>query len=156
MKINHIILFISIFFLVSCTTTQDVLQTADTAAQKTEPEDTTAPVSSPVPAPGFEDVEEKVVVTEGQVKEFIVMAKQWEFIPATIEVNLGDTVKLQVTSTDVTHGFVLSEFGVNERLSPGKVVNIEFVADKAGTFGFYCSVPCGSGHGGMQGQLIVT
>lgn len=118
-----------------------------------------------VPAPGNKDVEERVVSdngatsepkSNGEVKEFIMTAKQWEFVPSTIEVNQGDTVKLKVTSTDVTHGFALSEFGINERLSPGKTVEIEFVADKKGTFGFFCSVPCGRGHGGMRGQLIVN
>lgn len=92
----------------------------------------------------------------GEVKEFEVTARQFEFIPETIEVNKGDTVRLNIQSTDVTHGIAIPEFGVNRELQPGKKITVEFEADKSGTFNFYCSVYCGSGHGSMNGQLIVN
>lgn len=91
----------------------------------------------------------------GEVRVFEMTAKQWEFTPSTITVNQGDAVELHITSIDVTHGFALPDFEINERLEPGEDVHVEFVADKQGTFTFFCSVPCGSGHGGMSGQLIV-
>lgn len=93
--------------------------------------------------------------TEAEVKEFNITAKKWEFDPGTITVNKGDTVKLHIKSIDVSHGFGLSAFGINEQLDPGETVDIEFTADKTGTFTFACSVFCGSGHSGMKGQLIV-
>ena len=89
------------------------------------------------------------------VKDFTITARQWQFDPSTITVQQGDMVKLSIQSMDVTHGFSLSAFGINEQLSPGKTVNIEFVADKKGTFPFACSVVCGSGHTGMRGTLVV-
>ncbi|MBI1936033.1 cupredoxin domain-containing protein [Candidatus Woesearchaeota archaeon] len=89
------------------------------------------------------------------VKEFEIIAKQFQFNPATIEVNKGDKVRLIVTSIDVPHGFSITEYGINERLDPGKPVTIEFTADKQGTFTAFCSVLCGSGHLGMKGELIV-
>ncbi len=92
----------------------------------------------------------------GEVKEFVMTAKQWEFVPETIKVNQGDKIKLKITSTDVAHGFSLNEFGINEILEPGKTVEVEFIADKRGTFNFFCSVICGEGHGNMNGKLIVT
>tara|TARA_B100000315_G_C14119158_1_gene381719 strand:- start:58 stop:441 length:384 start_codon:yes stop_codon:yes gene_type:complete len=91
----------------------------------------------------------------GEVKEFDIIARSWEFVPDTIEVNLGDKVELHIESIDVTHGFRLPEFNINERLEPYQGVDVEFIADKKGIFSFSCSVPCGSGHGGMRGQLIV-
>lgn len=91
----------------------------------------------------------------GEVKEFDIIAQNWKFVPETIEVNLGDKVELHIESLDVTHGFRLPEFGINEQLQPHNDVHVEFIADKQGTFTFSCSVPCGSGHGGMRGQLIV-
>ncbi len=91
----------------------------------------------------------------GEVREFEMTAKQFEFVPNTITVNKGDTVKLHITSTDVTHGFALPDFGVSETLAPGQDVHVEFVADKTGTFTFSCNVYCGTGHTGMSGQLIV-
>lgn len=130
-----------------------------------------------VPAPGSEDVQEMVVLDEGQteeparieevtpsgedtqqageVREFTMTAQRFSFNPSTITVNKGDTVKISITSTDVTHGFAISEFGINVQLLPGKTEIIEFIADKTGTFRFFCSVPCGSGHGRMSGQLVV-
>ena len=95
-------------------------------------------------------------VTDGEVKEFNVMAKSWEFDPSTITVNKGDTVRLSVESIDVRHGIAIPEFRINEVLEPGSKVEIEFVADKAGTFDFSCSVPCGSGHRQMKGTLVVN
>jgi cytochrome c oxidase subunit 2 len=91
----------------------------------------------------------------GEVKEFEMTAKQFDFQPSTITVKQGDTVKLRITSNDVAHGFAINEFGINERIEPEQTVNIKFVADKKGTFRFYCSVFCGNGHGTMEGQLIV-
>jgi len=99
------------------------------------------------------------VITEEsvpEVKEFSMTAKQWEFIPSTITVNQGDTVKLSVRSLDVSHGIALPDFGIREFLRPGKSTEIEFVADKKGTFSFFCSVSCGIGHGNMRGTLIVN
>jgi cytochrome c oxidase subunit 2 len=91
----------------------------------------------------------------GEIKEFELTAKQWEFSPNTITVNRGDIVKIHIESVDVTHGFALPDFGVNEILEPGNDIHVDFVADKVGTFTFFCSVSCGSGHSGMNGQLIV-
>lgn len=91
----------------------------------------------------------------GEIKEFDMIAKQWEFVPNTIEVNLGDKVGLHIENVDVAHGFALPDFGINEILEPNKEVYVEFIADKIGTFTFDCSVPCGKGHSGMKGQLVV-
>ena len=94
-------------------------------------------------------------ISSGEVKEFKMTAKQFQFDPATIEVNKGDKVRLIVTSTDVPHGIAIPEYGINERLDPGKPVTIEFTAEKEGTFTSFCSVFCGSGHSGMKGKIIV-
>lgn len=84
-----------------------------------------------------------------------LVARSWNFEPSEIRVNLGDNVELHIKSVDVTHGFMLSQFGVNEMLEPGQEVNVNFIANKTGTFTFFCNVPCGAGHGSMRGQLIV-
>jgi len=93
--------------------------------------------------------------TTAAIKEFTMTAKKWEFTPSIITVNEGDTVKLTIESIDVNHGITLAAFGVSEILSPGNTVDIEFVANQKGTFSFFCSVPCGSGHSTMKGTLIV-
>ena len=143
MKKIMLLLVLSIFLLSAC------------AQQK--PEDLVGqgtPVSQQVPA-SDKDVEEKVVTPSSEVKEFKITAKQFQFEPSTIEVNKGDKVKLVVTSVDVPHGISIPEYGINERLDPGKPVTIEFTAEKEGTFTSFCSVFCGSGHSNMKGKIVV-
>lgn len=82
-------------------------------------------------------------------------AKNWEFEPSQITVNKGDTVKLTIKSIDVKHGFSIPEFNVNTNLNTGQETIVEFKANKSGTFTFFCSVYCGSGHSDMKGTLIV-
>jgi len=100
------------------------------------------------------------VPSTGEVREFEVTAKTWEFNLRMIEVDAGDTVVLRVTGLDdglgSGHGFALPDFMVNEVIREGQTLTIEFVADKTGTFTFSCSVPCGTGHSTMTGTLIVT
>lgn len=94
-------------------------------------------------------------VEDSTYKQFTITSRQWEFEPDEIRVNQGDTVKLLITSEDVAHGFTLPVYKINERLEPGGTFEVEFVADIKGVHTFYCSVPCGSGHPGMNGMLIV-
>lgn len=121
----HILLIISIVAISGCTQ----------GTQTTAPTQTIQPTS--------------------EVKEFDMTARQWAFEPSTITVNEGDKVRLNIKNLDVAHGFSIFEFGVNERLTPGKTTIVEFVADKKGEYTFFCSVQCGQGHRDMKGKLIV-
>lgn len=99
--------------------------------------------------------------TPPQVKVFNVTAYQWSFSPSPIEVNRGDTVILRITATfekDPTfkqHGFFLEVYQLQETLDQGKTVEVKFVAERSGTFNFFCTIFCGTGHSTMRGQLIV-
>ncbi len=99
--------------------------------------------------------EPTAAMQKGEVKEISMEAKQWEFIPASVTVKEGDTVRLKIKSTDVDHGIAIPEFNVNSTLEPGKETTVEFVASKKGEFTFFCSVLCGKGHKTMTGKLIV-
>ncbi len=89
------------------------------------------------------------------VSEIEVTAQQFSFIPDSIRVKLGETVRLKIKSIDVTHGFALPEFEINEVLQPGKEIQVEFQATRKGSFQFFCSIACGIGHSKMRGTLIV-
>ena len=91
----------------------------------------------------------------GAVHEIQVTASKYKFDPGEIHVKKGETVKLILTATDHDHGIKLDEFHINQKIQKGTPATVEFVADKAGTFSFKCSVFCGIGHGGMKGKLIV-
>jgi cytochrome c oxidase subunit 2 len=85
-----------------------------------------------------------------------VTARRFEFVPSTIEVTVGDHVRLVVKSDDGVHGFEIKKFKVNKLIPRGgKPVTIDFVANAAGTFPILCSEECGEGHEGMSGSLVV-
>ena len=83
-------------------------------------------------------------------------AKKYAFDPATITVERGRPVRLEITALDHTHGIEIEEFGVKSRLEKGKMTAVEFTPDHTGTFTFKCSVFCGLGHGHMKGTLNVV
>ena len=158
-----VIFFLGMLFISACSqqssTTVEDTQTGCTKDAKVCPDGSVVgrvpPDCNFSPCPGGES--DSSIEEDGaeQVKTFTLTAKKWDFIPSTISVKKGDTVKLKIESIDVSHGFALPDFGINERLEPGDIVEIEFVADKTGTFTFFCSVQCGSGHSGIKGKLVV-
>lgn len=144
-KFIWLLIFLTLIFIVGCSHVNEPTTDKD--------------VSSKFPAPGFEGVPEAIVVDSNQetgIKEFDIVAKQWDFQPSIIKVNKGDKVKLNIKSIDIKHGFALTDFGINKDLNVGETTIVEFTADKSGTFSFFCSVYCGSGHKDMKGILVVN
>lgn len=135
-------------------TKTEIKTVASTSAKMNTPAQVSVP---PVTASATAEVKAEVntKVEIPVVKEFTITAKSWEFSPGTITVNKGDKVRLKITSTDVTHSFLLTDYSVNTKLEPGQTQIVEFTADKVGSFSFRCGVPCGSGHKEMTGTLIV-
>lgn len=66
----------------------------------------------------------------------------------------GETVRINVNNTKGTHDFTLDEFGVKKETPEGEVTVVEFVADKAGEFKYYCS-KYDHRQLGQEGTLIV-
>lgn len=98
------------------------------------------------------------VQASGNIVDIEMRAKenQWKWEPAEIHVKAGDLVKLKIFNEDnYDHGFAIEAFGINKRLFPRRETQIEFIASRAGSFGFYCSVPCGQGHYEQVGTLFV-
>lgn len=91
----------------------------------------------------------------GPAHEVRITASQFSFDPAEVRVKQGERVRLIVESKDTTHGLAIPAFNVNLTLEANQVTTAEFVADQKGSFPFFCTVFCGSGHGGMKGTLIV-
>lgn len=92
---------------------------------------------------------------KSNVKEFVVENKGMTFIPNKLEVNKGDTVKVTFKNTGGFHDWVLDEFDAQtKQIGAGKEDTVEFVANKAGSFEYYCSV---GNHRqmGMKGTLTV-
>ena len=92
----------------------------------------------------------------GDVKTIDVTASRFQFEPATISVEQGDSVRLRLHSADRSHAFAIKAFRVKALIPKGgETVTVEFVADQAGTFAFTCSEYCGTGHSKMKGTLII-
>jgi len=86
-----------------------------------------------------------------------MVASRFKFEPETLQVREGDRVRLTLRSTDTEHGFTIKKLNVRVAVpKTGEPVTVEFVADRPGTYEFKCSEYCGSGHGRMKGQLVVT
>lgn len=73
----------------------------------------------------------------------------------TIIANKGDTIRITLTTADLTHGLYIDGYGVNEAVAPGETVVFEFIADETGHFKIRCSVNCGNLHPYMMGKLLV-
>ncbi len=82
-------------------------------------------------------------------------ATQFEYAPGRIEVNQGDRLVIDLTASDVVHGFYLDGYGIDQRVEPGLTKQITFVADQTGKFHYRCSVSCGPLHPFMIGELVV-
>jgi cytochrome c oxidase subunit 2 len=84
-----------------------------------------------------------------------VTARKWEYSPSSIRLKKGVRVLLEVTSSDVHHGFDIPEFGVRADAFPGRISRLSFTPMKTGTFGFHCDYFCGDGHEEMEGEIVV-
>lgn len=91
----------------------------------------------------------------GEDVEIDVTSFQWGFEPQFIKVNKGDHVTLKLSTDDVPHGIAIDEYQINEPIMTEEDSEVEFLADKEGTYRFYCSIPCGEGHSEQGGYLIV-
>ncbi|MBI2213759.1 MAG: hypothetical protein HYU52_08940 [Acidobacteria bacterium] len=98
-------------------------------------------------------------------KEFDIRAQQFHYTvtpvggsPTTgaFTVNKGDKVVLRIMAADTTHGFSMFPYVSSRTLNPGQTVTVTFDAIESGNFTFFCTIVCGSGHGGMSGTMTVN
>jgi heme/copper-type cytochrome/quinol oxidase subunit 2 len=90
-----------------------------------------------------------------QERSFRLDARQFAYSPSELRVNPGDTVTLQLVSTDVVHGLYVDGYDVSVEADPGQTTTLTFVASKPGAFRFRCNVTCGAMHPFMIGKLTV-
>lgn len=94
-------------------------------------------------------------VPAGNVKEFTVGGTNFAFSPNKITVKKGDMVKITFRDDDGTHNLVVTGYNVSTNvIGEGSQDTIQFVADKSGTFEYFCSVG-GHREAGMVGTLVV-
>ena len=96
-----------------------------------------------------------VPTTTPQERTFEIDAHQFAYSPSELYVNPGDTVTIQLVSTDVVHGLYVDDYDISIEADPGQSATLTFVADKPGSFRFRCNVTCGAMHPFMIGKLTV-
>ena len=103
--------------------------------------------------PAIEGTDEAMM--EENVQEFTLEAGSFYYKPNVIKVKQGDTVRVTIDSVDMMHDFVIDEFNAKTKIvRSGESGTVEFIADKAGSFEFYCSVGNHRAQG-MAGTLTV-
>lgn len=94
-------------------------------------------------------------VPSSAVKEFTVTGSDFKFDIKEIRVKKGDTVKITFKNAQGFHDFTIDTLNVGTRqISQGTEDTVQFVAQKEGSFEYYCSV---ANHRaiGMKGMLVV-
>ena len=96
------------------------------------------------------------IPSDSSVKEFTVMGSNFAFSPSTLSVKKGDRVKITFKNEGGFHDLKIDELNVaTKKIKGGAQEVVEFTADKAGSFEYYCSV--GEHRAiGMKGTLTVT
>jgi heme/copper-type cytochrome/quinol oxidase subunit 2 len=91
-----------------------------------------------------------------QTREITISGDQYTFSPARIEVQKDELVKITFSARDIAHSFTIDHpYRIAKRANAGQSVTLEFRADQAGTFPFYCNLTQDERCRQMKGELVV-
>ncbi|MCX5642854.1 MAG: YHS domain-containing protein [Candidatus Omnitrophica bacterium] len=90
-----------------------------------------------------------------RIKEITLLAQKYTFIPMEIKVKQGDLVKITFISRKANRSLIIKEYNINVAAKQNEEKKIEFLADKKGTFIFYCPIVYSGEKSEMSGKLIV-
>jgi heme/copper-type cytochrome/quinol oxidase subunit 2 len=118
-------------------------------------------LSSLAPAQTNEEAEIRLPV-EARITQYRGVSKHLGyyiggFHPNYIEVNVGQTVTLVLSSQDGFHSLEIPELGLaTETVGPGESTSLTFVASRDGDFEMHCNTRCGAYHKQMVGRLVIV
>lgn len=86
-----------------------------------------------------------------------VVAKKYEFVPATLKVRKDRKVVMRIRSVDnLSYGVYIPELGLRTTVPAGGESEIRFVPKRKGMFGIRCGPPArGPGCDNMRGTIEV-
>jgi heme/copper-type cytochrome/quinol oxidase subunit 2 len=96
-----------------------------------------------------------VPVVAPRERTFQIDARQFAYSPSELAVNPGDTITIELVSTDVVHGLFIDGYDLFLEADPGQTATLTFTANKRGSFRFRCNVTCGAMHPFMIGKVTV-
>jgi cytochrome c oxidase subunit 2 len=98
---------------------------------------------------------QRIAAADQPVHDVQVVASRFTFEPSTIQVTVGESVRLVVRSTDGIHGFAIPKLKIDLRIpDSGDPVTTEFTAPAAGEYEIACSEFWGRGHAQMKAALV--
>ena len=109
--------------------------------------------TSPTPSP---TASSEGVSAEGEVREIQVVGNEYSFTPSSISVEKREKIALTFRNAGrLPHNLTIKELGVSTKtIGQGASDSVEFIAEEAGIFTFYCSI--GNHQSlGMEGSLEV-
>jgi len=79
-----------------------------------------------------------------------IVASNWKFTPSTIELHVGETTTLRLTSSEGVHGIASDDLGIKQTtIMPRQFTSVTVTPKKAGKYVIHCSILCGAGHADM-------
>lgn len=85
-----------------------------------------------------------------------LIAQQYLFVPACVEVPAGVLVRFRMTSADVVHSLSITGTAFQLKAVPGATSQGEYVFDKPGQYTMPCHEFCGAGHYAMRARIVVV
>jgi len=91
----------------------------------------------------------------GGARRIRVAVAKFAFSVVEIRATKGETLILDLSSSDFVHGFSIPELGTRVDVPPGKAVELTLRALPAGRYVYLCDNFCGEEHDRMTGVLAV-
>jgi cytochrome c oxidase subunit 2 len=84
-----------------------------------------------------------------------VVMKKYTIEPAVIHVKAGQTTELEVSTSDVQHGFDVPALGIKEPVRSGQPAIVTLKNPPKGEYKVVCGIICGPHHDDMVAKLVV-
>ena len=79
-----------------------------------------------------------------------VVASNWKFTPSAIDLHVGETTTIRLTSSEGVHGLKSDDLGIPQTaITPGQFTTVSVTPKKAGKYVLHCAIMCGAGHADM-------
>ena len=88
--------------------------------------------------------------------ELYYVSSAFRYEPAEVEIPKGSTVRVQVATTDVIHGFQITGTNVNFMVEPSLISSYTYTFNNEGEYLVLCNEYCGIGHSYMTSIVKVV